>query len=201
VSVILSRDGTFLSTRKWSEIRASGTAVVYFIRKDSRILCRKADMSATHNNIPARYDPNFKIKPCDPARVPHLPVQILYLIARALPDPKSVFKFAGSSEETWDCWQPAFFECEVTLKSRLLERYGGNYPTNLYNNSDDGREESEEASTTSFEEPDQTFQAQASDEGRPHTRARAPEQFREWGGRIQLEDRTFQSPMPDNFAD
>ncbi|KAG8157055.1 hypothetical protein KVR01_013045 [Diaporthe batatas] len=75
------------------------------------------------NSIPVRYDPRVVVKPCEPDRVPHLPGDILYMIAQALPQPKQVFNLALASKDTWYHLQPALYECEVTYEARLAHRY------------------------------------------------------------------------------
>lgn len=77
------------------------------------------------NAIPVRYDPRVKVKPCEPARIPCLPLDILYQIAMALPQPKQVFNLALASKDTWEYLQPALFWCEVTYEDRLAHKYGG----------------------------------------------------------------------------
>jgi ankyrin repeat protein len=158
-------------------------------------------MPVTQNYIPARYDPRLKVEPCDPARVPYLPVEILYLIARALPQPKSVFNLALSSKETWEYLSPALFDCEVTFESRLSERYGGRSSDSLqqhfakYLKGSFGDAETEEIITTSPEESEQTLQA--SGKGCQH--GKPTEQCDECGERIRPDSRTFESPMPDDL--
>ncbi|KAJ0103820.1 hypothetical protein J7T55_000447 [Diaporthe amygdali] len=115
--------------------------------------------------IPARYDPRVVVIPCAPGRVPDLPVQILYLIAQELPQPKSVFNLAIASKGTWDYLQPALYQCEVTYEARLIHKYGG------------GTSE----------------KAAQSNEPSCH------EQCGECQGRINLDDRTFESPAPENL--
>lgn len=83
------------------------------------------------NAIPTRYDPLVTVTPCETARFPHLPLDILYQVARALPQPKQVFNLALASKETWEYLQPALFECEVTYESRLAHQYGGGSSTSL----------------------------------------------------------------------
>lgn len=158
-------------------------------------------MPVTQNNIPARYDSRVEVEPCDRARVPHLPVQILYLIAHALPQPKSAFNLTLSSKDTWEYLQPALFECEVTFESRLSGKYGGRSSDSLQQHfakhlqGSDGDGEIEETSTMGSEESDQTLQA--SDKGCQHGKPR--EQCDECGERIGPDDRTFESPMPDDL--
>lgn len=90
-----------------------------------------AHTTIIQNAIPTRYDPRVTVKPCDPARVPYLPVEILYHIAKALPQPKQVYNLALASRETWEYLQPALYECEVTYESRLAHKYGGESLTSL----------------------------------------------------------------------
>lgn len=71
------------------------------------------------------------VTPCEPNRVPYLPVQILYQIAKALPQPKQVFHLALASKEIWEYLQPALYECEVTYEARLAHEYGGQSSTSL----------------------------------------------------------------------
>jgi hypothetical protein len=78
------------------------------------------------NSIPVRYDPRVEVKPCQPDRVPpELSLQVLYDIAKALPQPTQVFNLALASKETWEYLQPALYECEVTYEARLARDYGG----------------------------------------------------------------------------
>lgn len=70
--------------------------------------------------------PSF-IAPAKPRhldRLPYLPVQVLYLIAKALPQPSQVFNLARVNKATWDYLQPALYECEVTYEARLVARFG-----------------------------------------------------------------------------
>lgn len=90
-----------------------------------------AHTTIIQNAIPTRYDPRVTVKPCDPARVPYLPVEILYHIAKALPQPKQVYNLALASKETWEYLQPALYECEVTYEARLAHKYGGESLTSL----------------------------------------------------------------------
>ncbi|KAI7775325.1 hypothetical protein LA080_007042 [Diaporthe eres] len=97
-------------------------------------------MSRTHiiqNTIPTRYDPRVTVMPCEPARVPRLPVEILYQIAKALPQPKQVYHLALASKETWEYLQPALYECEVTFEARLAHTFEGESSTTLEQFSDD----------------------------------------------------------------
>lgn len=126
---------------------------------------RNEEQSSKMSAIPARYDPRVVVIPCAPDRVPDLPVQILYLIAQELPQPKSVFNLAIASKGTWDYLQPALYQCEVTYEARLIHKYGG------------GTSE----------------KAAQSNEPSCH------EQCGECQGRINLDDRTFESPVPENL--
>lgn len=83
------------------------------------------------NAIPICYDPRVKVKPCEPARIPCLSLDILYQIARALPKPKQVFNLALSSKDTWEYLQPALYGCEVTYEARLTRMYGDESSTSL----------------------------------------------------------------------
>lgn len=76
------------------------------------------------NSIPARYDRRVRVVPCSPDRVPRLPVEILYLIAQALPRPKWVYNLARINKQSWYYLQPALFQCEVTYEARLKENFG-----------------------------------------------------------------------------
>lgn len=76
------------------------------------------------NSIPIRYNPRVRVVPCSPDRVPYLPVQILYLIAQALPRPKWVYNLARVNKHSWYYLQPALFQCEVTYEARLKEHFG-----------------------------------------------------------------------------
>lgn len=162
--------------------------------------CHKANMSTTQNAIPTYYDARVKVKPCDPDRVPYLPDQILYLIASALPNPKSVLNFALASKRTWMNLHPALIKCEVTYESRLGQLYGGissdslqqHFRKHLQGSTED---DSEDVSMTDPENSDQIPRAR---DGRcPH--GRIPEQCNVCGDRIRLENRTFESPVPDGL--
>lgn len=89
------------------------------------------------NAIPVRYDPRVEVKPCEPARVPQMPLDILYQIAKALPQPKQVFNLALASKDTWEYLQPALYQCEVTYEKRLAHKYGGesSLPSRQYSRS------------------------------------------------------------------
>lgn len=82
----------------------------------------------TQNPLPFEYSPKIKVVPSDPDRLPYIPVQILYLIAQALPQPSQVFNLARVNKETWDYLQPALYECEVTYEARLVARFGFDGP-------------------------------------------------------------------------
>ncbi|POS74442.1 hypothetical protein DHEL01_v207165 [Diaporthe helianthi] len=75
------------------------------------------------NSVPVRYDSRVVVKPCQPDRVPHLPEDILFMIAKALPQPKQVFHLALASKNVWELLQPALYECEVTYEARLAQKY------------------------------------------------------------------------------
>lgn len=85
---------------------------------------KKKIVHIIQNSIPAVYDSRVLIRSCNPDQVPYLPIQILYLIARALPRPRWVYNLARVNRETWYYLQPALFECEVTYEARLEERFG-----------------------------------------------------------------------------
>lgn len=78
----------------------------------------------TQNPFPLEYSPKIKVVPSDPDRLPYVPVQILYLIAKALPKPSQVFNLARVNKETWHYLQPALYECEVTYEARLVAHFG-----------------------------------------------------------------------------
>lgn len=78
----------------------------------------------TCNPFPLEYSPKIKVLPSDPDRLPYVPVQILYLIAQALPQPSQVFNLARVNKETWNYLQPALYECEVTYEARLVAIFG-----------------------------------------------------------------------------
>ncbi|KAG8158528.1 hypothetical protein KVR01_011650 [Diaporthe batatas] len=98
--------------------------------------------------IPLEYNPLTKVVPSDPDRLPHIPVQVLYLIAQALPQPSQVLNLARVNKATWDYLQPALYECEVTYEARLVAHFGDGIPkrrsapptanTSGQNNGDDG---------------------------------------------------------------
>lgn len=83
------------------------------------------------NAIPVRYNPRVVVKPCHPDRVPYLPNDILYLIAKALPQPKQVFNLALASKGVWHDLEGALYECEVTYEARLAHKYGGQSSASL----------------------------------------------------------------------
>ncbi|KAI3401777.1 hypothetical protein diail_8155 [Diaporthe ilicicola] len=76
-------------------------------------------------SMPVCYEPRVVVKPCAPHRVPHLPVETLYEITKALPQPKSVYNLARVDREPWEYLQPALYECEVTYEERLAHTHGG----------------------------------------------------------------------------
>lgn len=78
----------------------------------------------TQNQFPLEYSPKIEVVPSDPDRLPYVPVQILYLIAQALPQPSQVFNLARVNKETWNYLQPALYECEVTYEARLVAHFG-----------------------------------------------------------------------------
>lgn len=78
----------------------------------------------TQNPFPLEYSPKIKVVLSDPDRLPYVPVQILYLIAKALPKPSQVFNLARVNKETWYYLQPALYECEVTYEARLVAHFG-----------------------------------------------------------------------------
>lgn len=86
---------------------------------------KEAPTPIIQNSIPVRYDSRIVVKPCEPERVPYLPNDILYLIAKALPQPKQVFNLALASKGVWKDLQGALYECEVTYEARLAHKYGG----------------------------------------------------------------------------
>jgi ankyrin repeat protein len=77
--------------------------------------------------IPLKYNPLVKVVPSDLERLPYVPVQILYLIAQALPQPSQVFNLARVNKATWDYLQPALWECEVTYEARLVAQFGDDF--------------------------------------------------------------------------
>lgn len=79
------------------------------------------------NSIPVRYNQRVRVVPCSPDRVPALSVDILYLIAQALPRPKWVYNLARVNKQSWHYLQPALFQCEVTYEARLEEHFGIDY--------------------------------------------------------------------------
>lgn len=79
----------------------------------------------TQRSVPVRYDPRVVVKPRPPHRVPRLPVQILHLIAQALPQPKWVFNLARVDKESWEYLQPGRYECEVTYEAEIADKLPG----------------------------------------------------------------------------
>lgn len=104
-------------------------------RLDTTQVCKMSQNLAytpiIQNAIPVRYDARVEVKPCEPTHVPCLPLDILYHIAKALPQPKQVFNLALASKDTWEHLQPAFYECEVTYEARLTRKYGDESSTSL----------------------------------------------------------------------
>lgn len=149
--------------------------------------------SITHDFIlPARYDPRIVVKPCQTARVPYLPVEIIYQIAEALPQPRQVFNLALASKETWEYLQPALFKCEVTYEARLIHLYGGESSASL-------RQHHEE-----YPRERDKFKKARSGKAPLEDRAgcqqsEAPAECEECEGQIALEDRTFEGPNPENL--
>lgn len=76
------------------------------------------------NSIPVWYSPGVKVIPCSTDRVPRLSVEILYLIAQALPRPQWVYHLARVNKQSWRYLQPALYQCEVTYEARLKEHFG-----------------------------------------------------------------------------
>lgn len=166
-----------------------------------KISSHKADISNTQSSVPTYDDERVKVKPCDLDRVPYLPDQVMYLIASALPNPKSVLNLALASKDTWKNLRPALLKCEVTYESRLGQIYGGTSSDSLQqhfskqiqgnNISDNG----EEAPKTGPETPEKI--PPPGDKACQH--GRIPEQCVIFGDRIRLENRPFESPLPDSL--
>lgn len=178
-------------------------------------------MSRTHiiqNTIPTRYDPRVTVMPCEPARVPRLPVEILYQIAKALPQPKQVYNLALASKETWEYLEPALYECEVTYEARLSDNYGGESSTSLKSYSEDYAFHtfSDVASSEddgSWDDSEDDFQSDDNDRSGEDSAAEALRSHQEnmsayqrasildpcyeCDTRISLEDRIFEAPMPE----
>lgn len=148
------------------------------------------------NSIPTRYDPQVTVKPCEPSRVPDLPLDIIYEIAKALPQPKQVFNLAMASKATWEYLQPALYECEVTYEARLTSKYGDKSSTSLHKYYEKYIGNDERGSVTEDEE-DATSSA---DQSRDFTGSRCQGDSTagyECDGRISLEDRVFNTKFPD----
>lgn len=162
-----------------------------------------ANTPIIQNSVPVKYDPRVVVNPSAPDRVPHLPAQILYLIAKALPQPKSVLSLALANKETWEYLQPALFESEVTYEARLAQRYGGgsssslqqHYGKRLESDSEDDHSENHENDVSETDDSDQYPEAMEA----VCQHGRTIGQCDECEERINLDDRTFESPLPDNL--
>ncbi|POS78355.1 hypothetical protein DHEL01_v203260 [Diaporthe helianthi] len=107
--------------------------------------------------IPLEYNPLTRVVLSDPDRLPHLPVQVLYLIAQALPQPSQVFNLARVNKATWEYLQPALYECEVTYEARLIAHFGHEYderrsPTNADNTGRTGGDDQDHDNTKKNEQ-------------------------------------------------
>ncbi|KAL1880086.1 hypothetical protein Daus18300_001449 [Diaporthe australafricana] len=157
-----------------------------------------ANTTIIQNSIPVRYNPRVVVKPSAPHRVPHLPVDILYQIAQALPQPKSVFNLARANKETWDYLQPALYQCEVTYEARLVYYFGDQSPDTLRHHyrqyikkptdsdSDDDASENE-AGEDICEIKEERFKQNSTTGG--------------CEDRIELDERIFTAPLPENLLD
>lgn len=85
--------------------------------------------SITHDFIlPARYDPRVVVKPCQTARVPYLPVEIIYQIAEALPQPREVLNLTLANKETWEYLHRLFIKPRSRTKQGLSTDMGVSPP-------------------------------------------------------------------------
>lgn len=141
------------------------------------------------NSIPVWYSPQVKVIPCSPDRVPHLSVEILYLIAQALPRPKWIYNLARVNKQSWHYLQPALFQCEVTYDARLKEHFG---------NGDEGRSGiwSESWSEDGITEKQTADQEEAQDQCRHCLRTTLCE---ECGDRIAMEKVSFKGDWHSLF--
>lgn len=146
-----------------------------------------AHTTIIQNAIPTRYDPRVTVKPCEPARVPYLPVEILYEIAKVLPQPKQVYNLALASKDTWEYLHPALYECEVTYEARLAHKYGGESSTSL----DEyyGRFFRGEDTTPGTDQAPQENELRCQEHG-------TSEECDERSGRLSLEYRDFELKLP-----
>lgn len=135
------------------------------------------------NSIPVWYSPRVKVIPCSPDRVPQLSVEILYLIAQALPRPKWVYDLARVNKQSWHYLQPALYQCEVTYEARLKEHFGIGEP--LFEDSEFSEDETE---TDDLEEPQN-----------PCRHGLNTTLCEECGDRIAIEDVTFEGTMRASF--
>lgn len=95
---------------------------------------RSANMTAlqdvpptVQNSISVWYSSRVQVKPCSADRVPQLSLEILYLIAKALPRPKWIYNLAQVNKHCWHYLQPALYQCEVTYETKLKEHFGIGY--------------------------------------------------------------------------
>lgn len=142
------------------------------------------------NSIPARYSPRVQVIPCSPDRVPQLSVDILYLIAQALPRPKWVYNLALVNKQSWHYLQPALYQCEVTYEARLCEHFGSG---------DEPLSESEDDEPWSEAEDDET---QTGDTEEIQDRCRHglnTPLCEECGDQIAIENVTFRGDMCARF--
>lgn len=168
-------------------------------------------------SIPTRYDPRVVVNPCEPDRVPHLPVEILYQIARALPQPKQIFNLAMADKDTWEYLQPALWECEVTYEARLAHKYGGGSSIRLEQHykreirgvgvtfdyldlDSDSEFDSDSVIDSDSEDDDSEDEEDAASEGNNVTMPEkgTPCPCRICTRRIELEERVFEAPMPQD---
>lgn len=143
--------------------------------------------------LPARFDPRVKVKPCEPDRIPYLPLEIIYQIAEALPRPKQILNLAIASKEVWEYLQPALYKSEVTYEARLIHRYGGESSTSLYQYYGKYLESDKSETTKSGKPPtEETAGCQTGCD-------LAPKECNECEGQITLENRTFESNSPGSL--
>lgn len=148
-------------------------------------------MSTTPSYVlPARFDSRVVVKPCEPDRIPYLPLEIIYQIAEALPQPKQILNLAIASKEVWEYLQPALYKSEVTYEARLIHRYGGESSTSLYQYYGEHLE-SDKSETTESGKPS-TGEGAGCQTGCDL----APKECNECEGQITLEDRTFEANRP-----
>lgn len=79
------------------------------------------NMQERHKKLLRRVNFRPTVEPVASNRIPYLPIEIRYNIAKKLPRPKWIYNLARVDKSTWEYLQPALYECEVTYEARLKE--------------------------------------------------------------------------------